>query len=79
MASRSPWSKSCHLDDRLRAVLEEYGTLGVPLIIQMDPESRTTHVYEAGNLLQRELSELRLSDELTMPFDTQALFDELDA
>ena len=68
-------------DDRLNAVMarfQEYELLGVRFMIQMDPERRITHVYERGNLLQRELTSLDYEGK-SIPFDTRALFAELDA
>jgi Uma2 family endonuclease len=68
-------------DDRLNSVMarfQEYETLGVRFIIQMDPERRVTHVYEHGSLIQRELTSLDHGG-MSIPFDTRALFAELDA
>jgi Uma2 family endonuclease len=68
-------------EDRLNAVLarfQDYDALGVRFIVQMDPERRVTHVYEHGSLIQRELTSLE-HGEKSIPFDTRALFAELEA
>jgi len=67
-------------DDRLNSVMmrfQEYDTLGVRFIIQMDPERRVTHVYEHGSLIQRELTAVDYGEK-SIPFDTRTLFAELD-
>ena len=68
-------------DDRMKATLErfhEYEKLGVPHIIQMDPEDRTTYVFETGNLVRKDLEELRLDENRRLPFDTRRLLSLLD-
>ena len=68
-------------DDRLNSVMarfQEYETLGIRFILQMDPERRVMHIYEHGSLIQRELKSLEYGDK-SIHFDTRAVFAELDA
>jgi Uma2 family endonuclease len=68
-------------EDRINAVMarfRDHEALGVRWIILMDPERRVTYVYEHGSLLERELTSLDYETN-SIPFDTRALFAELDA
>lgn len=68
-------------DDRMKATLErfhEYEQLGVRYIIQMDPEDRTTYVFEMGNLVRKDLDELWLDADRRLPFDSGRLLSLLD-
>ena len=67
-------------EDRLNRALErfaEYEELGVPCIVQMDPEKRITHGYRSGGLTRQDLKELDPGDR-SIPFDTEALYAQLD-
>lgn len=80
MACQSSLSKSYHPTIAKKATMirfAEYEALGVPFILQMDPEDRKTHLYRSGDLLQRELTTLDIGDR-SIPFDTQALYAKLD-
>ena len=64
-------------EDRLRYVIErfeEYQALGVPHIVQMDPDRRVTYIFESDNLIRKELTTLTEN----LPFDTAALYAQLD-
>jgi Uma2 family endonuclease len=66
-------------DDRMKVTIErftDYQTLGVQRIIQMDPEAYITHVFEANNLIRRELDNLALADR-PIPFNTRELYEQL--
>jgi Uma2 family endonuclease len=68
-------------DDRVRDTMQrfrDYAALGVRNIIQMDPEDRTTFVFESGNVISRDLKTLDLGDGILLPFDTQQLFSQLE-
>ncbi len=68
-------------EDRINAVMarfRDHEALGVRWIILMDPERRVTYVYEHGSLLERELTAIDYETN-SIPFDTRALFAELDA
>jgi Uma2 family endonuclease len=68
-------------DDRMRETIQrfrDYEALGVPHIVQMDPEDRTTFVFHNGDLVRRDLSGIELPGGETLPFDTRALLARLD-
>src|SRR5277367_5057555 len=68
-------------DDRMKSTLDrfhEYGKLGVRHIIQMDTEDRSKYVFEQGNLVRRDLLELFLGLDRTVPFNSSALLSLLD-
>jgi Uma2 family endonuclease len=54
----------------------DYASVGVPCIIQMDPESRTAHRYEDGSLIRTAFNGLGLQH-TTIPFDSERLFADL--
>jgi hypothetical protein len=66
----------------VKATLErfhEYEKLGVRYIIQMDPEDRTTYVFEMGNLVRKDLGQLWLDrDRQYLPFNSRELLSLLD-
>jgi Uma2 family endonuclease len=67
-------------DDKMPEVLErfeEYQALGVLSIVQMDPVKRITRVFEASNLIRKELRMLDKRDR-PIPFDTVELYSRLD-
>ena len=67
-------------DDRQRenlARFRDYETLGVPYIIQMDPEEHVAHRYQRGSLIRTEFHSLSLPGRADMPFDSEALFSQL--
>jgi Uma2 family endonuclease len=69
-------------DDRMRDTMQrfrEYDRIGVPYIIQMDPEDRTTFVYVSGDLVRRDLTSLDLGGGASMPFDSRELLNRLEA
>jgi Uma2 family endonuclease len=51
----------------------DYAQLGVKHIIQMDPEDRTTFVFEDGNLIRRGLTGFDVPDRGFLPFDSREL------
>jgi hypothetical protein len=57
----------------------EYDGIGVPHIIQMDPEDRTTFVYVSGDLVRRDLTTLDLGGGASVPFDSRELLARIDA
>ena len=68
-------------DDRMRDTLirfRDYERLGVRHIIQMDPEDRTTFVFENGGLQRRDLTSLEVPDRGLLPFDSRELLARLD-
>ena len=67
-------------DDRTQDTIRrfrEYEVLGVPHILQMDPEDRTTFVFKNGNLLRQNLMHLEIPGG-RLPFDTTDLLGRLD-
>ncbi len=65
--------------DRMGETLErfrEYAALGVPVIIQMDPEKSIAHRFEKGSLIETRIKELDLQGR-SIPFDSEALFHQL--
>ena len=68
-------------DDRMRDTIQrfrEYEKLGVPHIIQMDPEDRTTFLFVNGDLIRRDLTSIDLPGHGVLPFDTRELLSRLD-
>jgi Uma2 family endonuclease len=68
-------------DDRMRDTMQrfrEYETLGVPHIVQMDPEDRTTFVFLNGDLVRRDLTAIEVPGRGSLPFDTRELLSRLD-
>ncbi len=68
-------------DDRMRETMQrfrEYEKLGVPHIVQMDPEDRTTFVFVSGNLVRRDLSSFEVPDRGCLPFESRELLSRLD-
>jgi Uma2 family endonuclease len=68
-------------DDRVRATMQrfrDYQKLGVPHIIQMDPEDRTTFVFTNGGLILRDLTSLEVPNHGDLPFDSRELLARLD-
>lgn len=68
-------------DDRMRDTIRrfrEYEKLGVPHIVQMDPEDRTTFVFINGDLVRRDLSSFEVPDRGSLPFDSRELLARLD-
>jgi Uma2 family endonuclease len=66
-------------EDKMKITLQrfkDYQALGVPFIVQMDPEAAITHVFEANNLICKELDALNLPD-LPIPFNTRELYERL--
>jgi hypothetical protein len=53
----------------------DYAQLGVPHIIQMDPETQVAHRFEEGSLIETRFDGLRIR-ETTIPFDSAHLFAE---
>lgn len=70
-------------DDRTSDTLarfRDYSSIGVPTIVQMDPEEHIAHRFEAGSLLQTQFQGLYLPHvNLSLPFDSEALFAQLRA
>jgi Uma2 family endonuclease len=54
----------------------DYVRLGVPHIIQMDPETGVAHRFEQGSLIQTEFDGLQLPH-TTVPFNSRQLFTQL--
>ena len=55
----------------------EYENLGVSSIIQMDPVKRITRIFRNGDLLKTDLERLEAGGR-SIPFDTKAIFAEMD-
>ena len=56
----------------------EYENLGVRYIVQMDPEDRTTYVFEHGNLVRRDDFEVVETRNGPLPFRVRELLSMLD-
>jgi Uma2 family endonuclease len=68
-------------DDRFNNSMRrfaDYQQLGVSHIVQMDPEDRTTFVFESGNLIPRDLSGFDVPDRGFLPFDSRELLAQID-
>lgn len=68
-------------DDRMRETMQrfrEYQRFGIPHIVQMDPEDRTTFVFVNGDLVRRDLSSFEVPDRGSLPFDSRELLARLD-
>lgn len=68
-------------DDRMREVMlrfREYEKLGVPNIVQMDPEDRTTFLFMGGDLIRRDVSGFDMPGRGSLPFDSRELLARLD-
>jgi Uma2 family endonuclease len=66
--------------DRVRDTLRrfrDYEKFGVRHIVQMDPEDRTTHVFENGALVERDITTLDTSAG-PLPFESKELLARLD-
>lgn len=62
------------------ARFRDYSSIGVPTIVQMDPENHVAHRFEAGSLLQTQFQGLCLPHiNLSVPFDSEALLAQLRA
>lgn len=69
-------------DDRVSATsrrFKDYAAFGVPHIVQMDPEERTTVVYRDGTLTECELEGFDVPGRGFLPFDSVQLLARLDA
>ena len=67
--------------DRMRETMQrfrEYERFGVPHIVQMDPEDRTTFVFVNGDLVRRDLSSFEVPGRGDIPFDSRELLAHLD-
>jgi Uma2 family endonuclease len=65
--------------DTVRETLQrfrDYSSLGVPHIVQMDPESQVAHRFLDGSLIQTRFESL-LIEHTAIPFDSDRLFSEL--
>jgi Uma2 family endonuclease len=58
------------------ARFRDYEKLGVPHIIQMDPEEHVAHRYQRGSLIKTEFQSLSLPGRPDLPFDSAALFEQ---
>lgn len=68
-------------DDRPKDTMQrfrEYEELGVPHIVQMDPEDRTTVAYVHGDLVRRDFTVLEMPGRGSLPFDSRARLARLD-
>jgi len=68
-------------DDRMRDTMQrfrEYEKLGVPHIVQMDPEDRTTFLFVSGDLVRRDLTAIDVPGRGLLPFDTRELLARMD-
>ena len=66
-------------DDRLTSCFADYEALGVPHIVQLDPERRRTHVYLNCALTACDIDGFEVPERGWLPFDSRALLAELDA
>lgn len=58
----------------------DYEGIGVKTIVEMDPERYVAYRYEAGSLLETRFQSLYLPHmDVLMPFDSEALFEQLRA
>lgn len=67
-------------DDRQSEILDrfaDYSTLGASHLIHMDPERYVAWRYQAGSLVKTDFQSLSLPGRLDVPFDTEALFEQL--
>lgn len=55
--------------------LRDYAAIGVPVIIQMDPEKCIAHRFEKGSLIETEFKELEMGGRI-LPFDSETLFEQ---
>lgn len=68
-------------DDKMRETKQrfrDYDSLGVPNIVQMDPEDRTTFVYVSGDRVRRDLTSIDVPGAGPLPFDSRELLARLD-
>ena len=66
-------------DDRLKEQLDrfqDYAQVGVGISILLDPERSVAHRFEDGSLIKTQFAELLLPSG-SVPFDTEALFQQL--
>ena len=61
-----------------REYLDGVVVVGVPHIIQMGPEDRTTFVYVSSDLVRRDLTTLDMRGRVSLPFDSRELRASLD-
>ena len=54
----------------------DYASVGVPHVIQMDPEAQVAHRFQDGSLIQTAFQSLQLGHG-SIPFDSEYLFAEL--
>ena len=70
-------------DDKMRETLarfRDYARIGVPHIVQMDPEEYVAYRFERGSLIETRLAGLLLPGQnRSIPFDSQTLLDRLEA
>lgn len=59
------------------ARFRDYEKLGIPHIIQMDPEEHVAHRYQRGSLIQMNFQSLSPPGRPDVPFDSAALFGQL--
>jgi Uma2 family endonuclease len=67
-------------EDKLKAVLArfaDYEKLGVPHVIQMDPEEYVARRYGRGSLIETDFHGLSLPNRPDLPFNSAALFAQL--
>jgi hypothetical protein len=55
---------------------QDYDQLGVPYIVQMDPETQVARRYQDGSLMQTKFQSFPLTH-TTIPFDSEQVFAEL--
>lgn len=68
-------------DDRMRETIQrfrDYEALGVPHIVQMDPDDRTTFVFSHGDLVRRDLSSIDVPERGSFSLDSRELLARLD-
>ena len=66
-------------DDKMKEQLDrfqDYARIGVGFVVLLDPERLTAHRFEDGSLIKTQFAELRLPSG-SVPFDTEALFQQL--
>jgi Uma2 family endonuclease len=65
--------------DTVRETLQrfrDYAGVGVPHVIQMDPETQVAHRFQDGSLIQTRFESLQVQNRI-IPFDSEYLFAEL--
>ena len=63
----------------LYCAIRDFAAIGAATIVQMDPENHVAHRFESGSLIETRFTHLTLRSGATVPFDSEAIFDQLRA